>query len=109
MLNRSALRSAFAATGAGLGAGSLLGDDTQSSQSCKQKCNRNVCLPKPPEARCQSSSACCLGQTKYSCALSHNSGTDDIRCGTEGVTCSTTVQCCLRFNCEGGQCVPMGT
>src|SRR5918999_6209266 len=71
------------------------------------KCNRNVCLPKPPEAPCQSS-ACCPGQTKYSCVLSHNSGADDIGCGTQGVTCSTTVQCCLGFTCEAGQGVPIG-
>jgi len=120
---RALLRSAFAATAAGLGAGFLLAGDAEATQSCQQKCKRknshearkeckrkckHVCHPKPPEAPCQHNSECCPEQTKYTCAISHNSGLDNVCCGTQGATCSTTFQCCLGFNCEGGQCVPMG-
>lgn len=122
---RDLLRTAFAATVAGLGGGSLLGNAAEATQSCKkkckrknskearrkckQKCNKNVCLPKAPEAPCQSSSECCPEQTKYTCAVSHNSGLDSVCCGTQGAACSTTFQCCLGFNCESGTCVPMGS
>jgi hypothetical protein len=121
---RGVLKSAFISTLAGIGVASLLdAEDAKAKKSCKKKCKKknpkdarkrckrkckkNVCKPKPPEAVCVSDEECCPNETKYTCGLSHNSGLDTVCCGTQGATCSTTFQCCLTFNCVGGQCVSM--
>lgn len=124
---RGVLKSAFASALAGVGMASFLGaEDAGATRSCKRKCKKKnskdarktckkkckkqkICTPKAPEAPCLSDEECCPKETKYTCAISHNSGLDTVCCGTHGATCSTTFQCCLGFNCEGGQCVPMPT
>ena len=124
---RGALKTTFASALAGLGIATLRGaEDVDATQSCKHKCKkknskkvRNTCkkdcqqpvqcIATAPEAACVNDEECCPNETKYTCAISHNSGLQTVCCGTQGATCSTTFQCCIGFNCEGGQCVPMPT
>jgi hypothetical protein len=127
---RSLLRSGLAAAIAGFGAAALSGaDDAEAKscekkcqdkkdcndkkdngakQKCKQKCKKKcACKPKQPEEACSKSSECCPDETKYTCALSHNSGLNTVCCGTQGAACTSTFQCCQGFVCASGQCVTM--
>ena len=117
---RGVLKSAFASALAGLGVASLLGVEDAEAKSCKKKCKEKnsrkarkkckkkcqQCIPKPPEADCLSDEECCPNETKYTCAISHNSGLNTVCCGTQGATCSSDFQCCIGFFCDGVRCFP---
>jgi len=129
---RGLLKSAFAATVAGLGVASVLGTEDAEAKSCKAKCHkknpgrgRKNCLKKckngervkckSENAFCGSDGECCESQHLV-CDVPFGAGNSDKKCCRgEGASCGSTPgspQCCTgsagvrEFQCVGGVCQP---
>jgi hypothetical protein len=123
---RGLLKSAFAATVAGLGVASVLGteDAEAKKDSCKKKCDKfkgkkkrnckkrcdDKCLEQG--AFCNNDGQCC-SDDRLICEIPFGAGNSDKKCcGGQGAICSTDAQCCIgsagvrAFKCSGGTCVP---
>jgi len=123
---RGLLRSAVAATFAGFGAASLLGDEADAAKSCKKKCKkkdnkdaRKKCKKKcntqnpptppggkPPGTLCDASGECA---PPFICAQPTNAGNSDKKCcGQTGAPCGgdngdlddQPPLCCQGFGCS---------
>jgi hypothetical protein len=122
---RGLLRSAFAATVAGLGAASVLGtEDAEAKNSCKKKCKkkdskaarkrcRKQCNKKEncfaADAFCTDSAQCCPEKTSRVCNVPVNAGASDKTCcGSNGAVCGgddainddVAPFCCAGFRCS---------
>jgi hypothetical protein len=126
---RGVFRSVLAATVAGLGVGTLLGDEDAGAKkkSCKQKCNKFKGKKKrecKKKCNCRSENASCNGPegTRAECCAHKNlvcdvpfgAGNSDLKCCRgAGASCSTDPggpQCCTgeggerEYTCVGGIC-----
>jgi hypothetical protein len=131
LVRRGLLRSAFAATVAGLGVASVLGaEDSEAAKSCKKKCKnkdskaarkrcRKKCNKKEncraADAPCTDSAQCCPEKTNRVCNVQRNAGNSDRTCcGSNGAICGppngagddTPPFCCAGFNCVNQVCQP---
>jgi hypothetical protein len=121
---RGLLRSAFAATVAGLGAASVLGTEDAEAKSCKSKCKkknskaarrrcRKQCNKKEncfaADAPCTDSAQCCPEKTNRVCNVPLNAGNSDRTCcGSSGAPCGgddinlddLAPFCCTNFVCS---------
>jgi hypothetical protein len=106
---RGLLRSAFAATVAGLGAASLLGSEEAEAKKGGRKRRRRRCKPKPAGSPCETSKDCCTKKTNRICAVASNAGNSDTTCcGGQGAVCGgdnainddVAPFCCAGFKCS---------
>ena len=126
---RGLLRSAFAATFAGLGAASLFGSEDAEAKSCKAKCNKKKSKKKKAKckkncddnnqrcrtenASCDADGECCSSQNLV-CDVPFGAGNSDKKCCRgAGASCANIpggTQCCTgeagkrAFQCIGGFC-----
>jgi hypothetical protein len=106
---RDLLKSAIAASVAGLGVASVLSTEDAEAKKGGRKRRRRRCKPKPAGSPCVTDKDCCTKKTHRICAVALNASNSDLTCcGGQGAPCGGDDSnlddlppiCCTGFKCS---------